>query len=449
MMIVVSVAASYLSHSPDSSTGLNSDLRQYFANTQFSHIVLYGPKARVECKLLIRPRSVKIGSGWKRFREVHGLEEKDLILFEVDSQQASNDVNCLLLEVSNKVPSPRRFFGFSTPHFYLTFCRDPTQFLHLEHVSHPFTYSYKPLTFPVTTVPNQSQSVSEVSPQKENWNIIARVIRSWFVPDFTKQRCPFSMEFVIQDKETSKNTVEEDFLTLTPRTAIQGLKDCKEVTTYILFGTIKHILVDDDWWYTACVCNKAVYPDSKMFFCEKCNKHVIKVFPRYRIKIRVIDSSDSTTFVLFDRDTTTLFKKTCADMLDAHDKMNSFGNLPKQFDELVDRSLLFKVESRNDQNFKLEQSFRVKKICVDDDIIEKFNDSSLKSVDLLVQFTKETIECGSQSPELIQDNPTNDDANSSHKRESGKKTASLESIEEDNVPLKLLKRNIKKEKSVI
>ncbi|XP_027912743.1 uncharacterized protein LOC114172485 [Vigna unguiculata] len=193
------------------------------------------------------------------------------------------------------------------------------------------------------------------------------------------------------------------------------------------------------------------------------------------IKIRVIDSSNSTTFVLFDRDATTLFKKTCADMLDSHDKMNSFGNLPKQFDELVDRSLLFKVESRNDQNFKLEQSFRVKKICVDDDIIEKFNDSSLKSVDvyagngefsreemhivnestvnisedLLVRFTKETIECGSQSPELIQDNPTNDDANSSHKRESGKKTASLESIEEDNVPLKLLKRNIKKEKAVI
>ena len=69
--------------------------------------------------------------------------------------------------------------------------------------------------------------------------------------------------------------------------------------------------------------------------------------------------------------------------------------------------------------------------------------------DLLVRFTKETIECGSQSLELIQDNPTNDDANSSHKRESGKKTASLEFIEEDNVPLKLLKRNIKKEKTMI
>jgi len=76
--------------------GLNLDLRQYFANSQLSHIVLYDLKARVECKLLIRARSVKIGSGWKHFREVHGLEEKDLIFFEVDGEQASKDVNVLV-----------------------------------------------------------------------------------------------------------------------------------------------------------------------------------------------------------------------------------------------------------------------------------------------------------------------------------------------------------------
>jgi len=66
-----------------------------------------------------------------------------------------------------------------------------------------FTFQYCSCEFNMSLceVPNQSQSISEVSPQKENWNIIARVIHSWFVPDFTKQRCPFSMEFVIQDKE--------------------------------------------------------------------------------------------------------------------------------------------------------------------------------------------------------------------------------------------------------
>jgi len=34
---------------------------------------------------------------------------------------------------------------------------------------------------------------------------------------------------LMQLSQSSKNTVEEDFLTLTPRTTIQGLKDCKEV----------------------------------------------------------------------------------------------------------------------------------------------------------------------------------------------------------------------------
>ena len=46
----------------------------------------------------------------------------------------------------------------------------------------------------------------------------------------------------------------------------------------------------------------------------------------------------------------------------------------------MDKSLLFKVKSRNDQTFKIEQSFRVKKVCFDDGIIDEFNDSSMKSL---------------------------------------------------------------------
>ena len=60
----------------------------------------------------------------------------------------------------------------------------------------------------------------------------------------------------------------------------------------------------------------------------------------------------------------------------------------KEFAQLVDKSMLFKVESRNDKSFKLEQSFRVKKVCVDDDIIQKLNDSSMKSgVRSILKFT--------------------------------------------------------------
>ena len=53
------------------------------------------------------------------------------------------------------------------------------------------------------------------------------------------------------------------------------------MNTFIVLCTIKHVVDNDDWWYTACICNKVVYPDSKMFFCEKCNKHIMKVTFRY------------------------------------------------------------------------------------------------------------------------------------------------------------------------
>jgi len=42
--------------------------------------------------------------------------------------------------------------------------------------------------------------------------------------------------------------------------------------------------------------------------CNNLSKH--------RVKIRVIDSSYSTTFVLFDKDAIALLNKGCADMLE-------------------------------------------------------------------------------------------------------------------------------------
>jgi len=51
----------------------------------------------------------------------------------------------------------------------------------------------------------QTQSLQELNPEKESWNIIARVVRLWFVEDYTKGKSPFSMEIVLQDKEVLPN----------------------------------------------------------------------------------------------------------------------------------------------------------------------------------------------------------------------------------------------------
>ncbi|XP_068466545.1 uncharacterized protein [Phaseolus vulgaris] len=288
--------------------------------------------------------------------------------------------------------------------------------------------------------------VKDVNPQSENWILIARVIRLWFVSDFKKTKFPFSMEmgdrihvsislnmflneyvftYVIgiltgvgterelnrsgsttklnafsieadgmiestdsptqglsQLCDSGKQNVEDEFITFIHRNTIKGLKDCKEESTFVILATIKHIVTDDDWWYTACLCGKVVYPDSKMFFCEKCNKHVIKVQHRYKLKLRVIDETDSTTFVLFDRDATTLINKSCAESFESHDKNGDSGVLPKDFDLLIDKVVLFKVGCVKDQSLRFDQSFCVKKVCIDDSTIQRFCEGRVENVEL-------------------------------------------------------------------
>ncbi|CAH9126686.1 unnamed protein product [Cuscuta epithymum] len=75
-------------------------------------------------------------------------------------------------------------------------------------------------------------------------------------------------------------TIDEEFLTKTPRKTIMELKDSKEKILCVVLATINVVIDQEDWWYTACSCGKAVYPDSKMYFCEKCNRHIMNVIPR-------------------------------------------------------------------------------------------------------------------------------------------------------------------------
>jgi len=50
-------------------------------------------------------------------------------------------------------------------------------------------------------VHNHIHFVIDVTPAKENWNIVVRVMRLWFVTDLAKSKIPFSMELILRDKE--------------------------------------------------------------------------------------------------------------------------------------------------------------------------------------------------------------------------------------------------------
>ncbi|GAU50611.1 hypothetical protein TSUD_351880 [Trifolium subterraneum] len=64
-------------------------------------------------------------------------------------------------------------------------------------------------------------------------------------------------------QDTSKISIEDDFLNIIPMTTIEALKDMKMETSLVVCGVVKVILDEDDWFYTACICHKKVYPDEK------------------------------------------------------------------------------------------------------------------------------------------------------------------------------------------
>jgi len=76
---------------------LKKEFATYFEKSGLSSIVLHGPRGEDECKLIIRPRFVKIGSGWKDFCALHQLfvEDHPELFFEVESQRTSRDIKVL------------------------------------------------------------------------------------------------------------------------------------------------------------------------------------------------------------------------------------------------------------------------------------------------------------------------------------------------------------------
>ncbi|KAJ1426341.1 hypothetical protein SESBI_10360 [Sesbania bispinosa] len=210
-----------------------------------------------------------------------------------------------------------------------------------------------------------------------------------FNPDFDKavelrKRLEENTESVSQPlsqiAEVPKLTMEEEFLTHTVMKTIEELKDSNEECCCIVMATIKHLIEGEDWWYKACRCGTSIFSDSKMYYCGTCNKHIVSVFYRYRLKVREIDSTDSATLVIFDRDAASLLDISCSDLLESTAQPND-KSFPAEISALVDQTFLFKVENKIVSNSRFETSYKVRRVCSDSELIQQFKD---------IHFSKKT-----------------------------------------------------------
>ncbi|XP_057733714.1 uncharacterized protein LOC130948856 [Arachis stenosperma] len=137
--------------------------------------------------------------------------------------------------------------------------------------------------------------------------------------------------------------------------------------------------------------NEDIYPQNGAYYCDFCVKHITNVTPRFKIKITLEDHSGEGIFVLFDREASYLFKKSCADLFIEVQKNASLiyeDTYPPIFQALIRKNLLLKVDIKGVGLDKFFGIFRVRRVCDDPTIITMFelsdydadDESTLKKV---------------------------------------------------------------------
>ncbi|XP_050271969.1 replication protein A 70 kDa DNA-binding subunit B-like [Quercus robur] len=92
--------------------------------------------------------------------------------------------------------------------------------------------------------------------------------------------------------------------------------DNKE-TIFTCEGKIINIDIDrSGWYFISCkVCRKKVNSKDEFLWCDNCNKKACFPIPRYRIQLKVKDSSGMATFILFDSEAEKLLNISTKDLL--------------------------------------------------------------------------------------------------------------------------------------
>ncbi|MED6125234.1 hypothetical protein PIB30_066727 [Stylosanthes scabra] len=148
-----------------------------------------------------------------------------------------------------------------------------------------------------------------------------------------------------------------------------------ERSTFVTYGTVMEIENASNWWYKAGKkCYRGLEVKDNKFHCSLCNLYFGYYTPRYCIYVRVMDESDSASFILWDKEVEKFLgipaRKLCAMYL----SKKCHGNwYLEELSIFRGKSFLFKVTARLDKPNLFQPSvITVGKIFVDECVISTF-----------------------------------------------------------------------------
>ncbi|QHO37530.1 Replication factor-A carboxy-terminal domain protein [Arachis hypogaea] len=147
-------------------------------------------------------------------------------------------------------------------------------------------------------------------------------------------------------------SLKDDFMRLTRDVLLKSSKITMR-RVLLSFSVQSEVLLKMEVGGILLMCEKGIYPQNGAYYCDFCVKHITNVTPKFKIKIILEDYSGKGIFVLFDREASYLFKKSCADLFTEVQKDASVDTKGVGFD-------------------KFFGTFRVRRVCDDSTIIAMF-----------------------------------------------------------------------------
>ncbi|XP_025678384.1 replication protein A 70 kDa DNA-binding subunit D-like [Arachis hypogaea] len=200
------------------------------------------------------------------------------------------------------------------------------------------------------------------------------------VKDFRKRIIMFGVPFSNQLSKIAADpayNLEDDLLNQSTYKPICELKELFEDGSFVTIGTIVALDSNNGWWYKGCKqCFHSLKEADNSYHCTICDTFPTSHTPRYSINLRVADDTNTTSFIIYDKEATKFFGSTASELRLAQLTRGGINEkYPIELDSFKNKKFLFKVSVKiEDINSFQPCKIIVIKICGEISIIFAFVD---------------------------------------------------------------------------
>ncbi|KAH6775396.1 hypothetical protein C2S52_012957 [Perilla frutescens var. hirtella] len=158
---------------------------------------------------------------------------------------------------------------------------------------------------------------------------------------------------------------------------IQELIDEVQSGCFWVYGTVVQIDEAEEWFYISCKkCHKKMITSDHRFYCKKCNRYDQVGNIKYKLIIHVGDDTESSPFILWDRECMQVVGKTAAEL----NMDNSESLYAKRYPPSPQRKKnLFKINVPVADSRMYKVFYSVSKLTVDPNIVSAYATNNFDS----------------------------------------------------------------------